>query len=140
MAKMTGQQMAAKWRQNLSASTTFIQQGVQAVQDSPTEKAAASGEKMLRGITAAVQSGKWGRRLREVSLAQWKERTIQVGIPRIAQGAAASEGKFATFATRLLAFQDRLVQQVDAMPDLTLEDNINRMVTFVRGMSEFRNE
>ena len=140
MAKLTGAQAAAKWKQNLSASTQFIQQGVQAVTESPTERAAAAQQKMLQNLTAAVQTGKWAANLRKVDLNTWKTRTISVGIPRIAQGAAASEAKFAAFATKLFAHQDRLVQQIKGMPDLTLQDSINRMITFVQGMAEFKNE
>jgi len=36
-----------------------------------------------------------------------------------------------------LPFQDRLKTQIEAMPDISLEDSINRMTTWIREMSKF---
>ncbi|MEN4013997.1 MAG: hypothetical protein ROW48_18350 [Bellilinea sp.] len=138
MAKITPQEFAEKWARRLSAATPDIQRGVNRVDQSPTEKAAAKKDKMLANLTAAVQGGKWEAGLRRVTLADWKKQILEKGVPRISQGVQGAQGKVGEFASQLLAYQEGLVNQISNMPDLTLEDNINRMTTFIRGMSKFR--
>jgi hypothetical protein len=62
---------------------------------------------------------------------------IEKGVPRVAQGIDAAHDKVVDFANQLLPFQDNLKQTVNKMPDVTLEDSINRMVSWTRGMSKF---
>ncbi len=138
MAKITAQEFAEKWSRRLSAAAPDIQRGVNRVDVSPTEKAAAKQDKMLANVTASIQSGKWANGLRRVSLGDWKKSIIEKGIPRISQGVAGATPKVSDFASQLLPFQDSLKSQLDTMPDLTLEDSINRMSTWVRGMSKFK--
>lgn len=138
MAKLTAQEFAEKWSRRLSAATPDIERGIQRVDTSPTEKAARKKDKMLQNLTMAVQSGKWEQGLRRVTLGDWKTAAIQKGIPRINQGVQGAQPKVAQFASELLNFQDSLKGQIDSMPDLTIEDSINRMNTWVRGMSKFK--
>lgn len=138
MAKLTAQEFAEKWARRLGASAPDIARGISRVDVSPTEKAAAKKDKMLANITAAVQNGKWEAGLRRVTLADWKKNITEKGIPRISQGVNSAQPKVADFASQLLTFQDGLQGQIQNMPDLTLEDSINRMNTWVRGMSKFK--
>ncbi len=137
MAKLTPQQFAEKWARRLQSAAPDITNGINRVDTSPTEKAAAKKDKMLTNLTQAVQGGKWEAGLRRVTLADWKKAAVEKGVPRIAQGASGAGPKVTNFASQLLPFQDTLVAQVKSMPDLTLEDSINRMVTFTRGMAKF---
>ena len=137
MAKLTPQQFAEKWQRRLQSAAPDITNGINRVDVSPTEKAATKQAKMLQNLTESVQSGKWAAGLRRVTLADWKKAAVEKGVPRIAQGASGAAGKVANFASQLLPFQDTLSGQIKSMPDLTLEDSINRMTTWVRGMSKF---
>ena len=130
--------VAQKWARNLGNAVQDIQRGVQSVTDSPMEKAAAKKDKMLQRLTEAVQSGKWEEGLRRVSLQEWKEAFIKKGIPRIAQGAAASQQKMAEFMAELLPHIEQGRAQLQQMPDLTLEDSIARVTWWVRHMSQFK--
>lgn len=138
MAKLTPQQFADKWSRRLQAASPDIQNGINRVDQSPTELAASKQDKMLQNVTAAIQSGKWANGLRRVTLGDWKSAAINKGIPRISQGVTGASAKVTSFATQLLSFQDSLQSKVQSMPDLTLEDSINRMTTWVRGMSTFK--
>lgn len=138
MAKVTPQQFTEKWQRRLSGATTDIQNGINRVDTSPTEKAAAKQDKMLANVTAAVQSGKWANGLRRVTLNDWKTAAVNKGIPRISQGVQGAGGKVTAFASQLLPFQDSLKGKIDSMPDLTLDDSINRMTTWIRGMATFK--
>ena len=138
MPKLTASEFAEKWQRRLSAAAPDIQKGINRVDVSPTEKAAVKQDKMLANITAAVQSGKWAAGLRRVTISDWKKAAIEKGIPRISQGVTGATGKVTDFASQLLPFQDSLQSQIASMPDLTLEDSINRMNTWVRGMAKFK--
>ena len=133
----TPQRAAEKWVRNLSGSTQEIRDGVQAVTESPTEKAADQAEKYRLNTAAAVDSGKFQARLRGVSLEDWKRATLDKGIARIATGAAAAEGDVEDFFAELFPFQQRLQATIDAMPNTTLEDSIARQAAWTRGMAEF---
>lgn len=138
MAKLTPQEFAEKWQRRLSAASPDIQRGIQRVDTSPTEQAAAKKDKMLANVTASIQNGKWEAGLRRVTLSDWKKAAIEKGIPRISQGVTNAAPKVSDFASQLLPFQDSLKQQIGAMPDLTLDDNLNRMNTYIRGMAKFK--
>lgn len=138
MAKLTPQQFTEKWQRRIQSATPDITNGINRVDTAPTQLAAAKKDKMLANVTAAIQNGKWENGLNRVTLADWKNAAINKGVPRIAQGAAGAGAKLTAFASQLLPFQDNLVSQIKSMPDLTLEDSINRMTTFVRGMSKFQ--
>lgn len=138
MAKVTAQEFAEKWNRRLKAAVPDIQRGIDRVTKSPTELAAAKQEKMLANLTEAVQSGKWAARLRAVSLEEWKAKARDVGTQRIASGADAALSKQVEFAEQLLPYIDSLKAEIDRMPDLTLEDSINRATAWIRGMSRFQ--
>lgn len=138
MAKLTAAEFAEKWQRRLSAAAPDITKGINRVDVSPTEQAAGKKDKMLTNLTAAVQGGKWEAGLRRVTLADWKKAAIDKGVPRISAGVANAGAKVSNFASQLLSYQDSLQSQITNMPDLTIEDNINRAVTWIRGMGKFK--
>lgn len=93
---------------------------------------------MLTNLTASVNSGKWAAGLKRVSLEQWKKQTRDIGVNRIAAGIDGAKEKVINFAEALLPHIDRGQAKIAAMPDTTLDDNINRMTTFVRHMAEMK--
>lgn len=138
MARTTPQDAAKKWSDRLGSSTQLIQQGIQNVTVSPTQKAAAKQQKMLTNLTAAVNSGKWAAGLNRVSLSDWQNAAIQKGLPRIAQGALAAQPKMADFLQQLFTYQDSKMGAINAMPDTTLQENIARMVAWTNAMAAFK--
>jgi hypothetical protein len=138
MAKLSPQDVAAKWANRLSGASADIQKGVMAVTVSPTQKAAAAKAKMRQNILAAIDNGSWERGLQAVSLQDWQNRFVQVGIPRITQGTQAAQSKVADFHSKLAPIQDALSAQVAAMPKMNLQDGIARMTKFVTGMAASR--
>ena len=134
----TKERAAAKWARNLKAATGEIRLGVEGVTESPMLKAAAAVDKYAEGVRRAVESGKYVARLRATPLSLWKTNTLDKGIGRIAAGVDAADSKVEAFFGELLPFQDGLKNTVDAMPDVTLEDSIQRMTTWTRGMADFK--
>jgi len=134
---MTAEEYAEKQARRLKGATEDIRRGVMAVTEAPTAKAAAKADKMLANLTQAVQSGKWARRLKAVGLEDWRTKTLEKGLNRIAQGIDSAHAKQVEFASQLLPFEATLQAKVEAMPDATLEDSISKMVEWCRGMSKF---
>ena len=138
MAKLTANEFQEKHARRLKAAVEDVRKGIDRVTESPTEKAAAKQDKMLTNLTAAVTSGKWAAGLKRVTLEDWKRQTRDVGVNRIAAGIDAAKSKVIAFAEELLPHIDRGREKIKAMPDVTLDDNINRMVAFTRHMSDLK--
>jgi len=138
MAKLTSAEFQTKHATRLKAAVEDMRRGIDRVTESPTEKAASKQDKMLTNLTAAVSSGKWAAGLKRVSLDEWKRKARDVGVNRVAAGIDAAKDKVIAFADALLPHIDRSKAAIANMPDVTLDDNINRMSTFIRKMAEFR--
>jgi hypothetical protein len=111
---------------------------VDRVTEAPGIAAAAKADKMLAGITEAINDGSWAAAVSGVSLADWRTATIDKGIGRIAAGVDGAMQAQVQMAEKLLAAVESVKTTVDAMPDTNLEDRIQRMVAFSRGMAEKR--
>lgn len=138
MAKLTPQEFQEKHARRLTASVEDVRRGIDRVTESPMEKAAAKKDKMLANLTQAVNDGRWEKGLKRVSLEDWKTKTRDVGVGRIAAGIQAASSKVVAFAEDLLPHIDAGQAKLKAMPDITLEDNIARMSTFVRHMANMK--
>lgn len=138
MAKLSATEFQEKHARRLKGAVEDIRKGIDRVTENPCDKAAAKKDKMLTNLTSAVQSGKWEAGLKRVPLEKWKKQARDVGVNRIAAGIDASKEKVVAFAEQLLPHIDRGQEKLKAMSDVTLDDNINRMTTFVRHMAEFK--
>lgn len=138
MAKKSPAESAEKWARNLKASVPDITAGVNRVTEAPGIKAAAQSEKMLARLSESVRNGTWGARVSGVSLEEWKGHMLNKGIGRIAAGVDAAGSKVEDFHNQLSAYQDSIQTKLKGMPDLTLEDSINRMTYHVREMAKFK--
>lgn len=134
----TPEEVALKWKRNLVGATQTIRDGVNAVTTSPTEAAAKRKDAWLAGIQRAAQSGKWEANLRAVTLSEWRDKMINIGIPRISAGADAATPAVEAFMQQLLPKCEQIKQAVKAMPKGTIQDSIARMTKAVTMMSEFK--
>ncbi len=112
--------------------------GVERVTISPTAEAAKKADKMRANILKSIDSGKWAAGLNRVSLDEWKTKMINKGIGRVAAGIDEAEGKVIAFAEKLLPHIEAGQTAINKLPDVTLEDSINRMTTFTRHMAKFK--
>ena len=138
MAKLTPSEFQEKQARRLKASVEDVRRGIDRVTENPCDKAAAKQDKMLTNLTAAVQSGKWAAGLKRVSLEQWKAKARDIGVNRIAAGIDGAKEKVIAFAEVLLPHIDRGQEKLKGMPDVTLDDSINRMTTFIRHMATMK--
>ncbi|MCJ7828835.1 MAG: hypothetical protein MUP81_03725 [Dehalococcoidia bacterium] len=138
MALLTATEFQEKHARRLKAAVEDVRKGIDRVTENPCEKAAAKQDKMLSNLTASVQSGKWGAGLKRVSLEDWKRKARDIGVNRIAAGIDGAKEKVVAFAEELLPHIARQQSKIAGMPDVTIDDNINRMTAFIRGMAEFK--
>jgi len=138
MSKLTASEFQEKHARRLKAAVEDVRKGIDRVTENPCEKAAAKQDKMLTNLTASVTSGKWAAGLKRVSLEDWKKKARDIGVNRIAAGIDGAKSKVISFAEQLLPHIDRGQDKIKAMPDVTLDDNINRMTTFVRHMADLK--
>lgn len=138
MSKLDPTTATAKWVNNLSNATQEITDGVNAVQQAPGQAAAAKVQTWLARIQASAQ--KWQTNVAAVSLGEWQQSMIKVGIPRIASGAQAKQGKYQAFATKFYPYLASGVATVKAMPKVTLQDGINRAVAMINHNAKFSNK
>ncbi len=135
---MSPQQIAEKWARNTKAATQSMKDGVQAVTDSPMEKAANRGDAMVAGVQRAVADGRWQAGLRRVTLQQWKDRMISKGIPRVSQGVTDAQGDFSNFMSEFMPYIQEGQRQLESTPRGDLQTNINRMIQMVQYLSDFK--
>ncbi len=138
MARLTPAEFQEKHARRLTASVEDIRRGIDRVTVNPCELAVLKKDKMLANLTAAVNDGRWEKGLKRVSLEDWKTKTRDVGVGRIAAGIQAASAKVIAFAEELLPHIDAGQAKLKTMPDITLEDNIARMSTFVRHMANMK--
>lgn len=136
MARVTPAQAAEKWKTRLSGATTEIKNGVMAVSVAPGVKAAAAKQAYLAGVQA--KADKWARNVSAITLQQWQQKMVDVGIGRIASGAAANHFKVEAFMGEFLPYMDAVSARVRAMPKNSLEDSIARMAETVRAAAKFQ--
>lgn len=134
MAAMSPNDVATRWAQNLGAATSRITAGVQAVQQAPGAKAAAQKQVYVQNVTAAAD--KWASRVSAVSLGTWQQDMINKGVSRVGPGATAAVPKMTAFMSQLLPYIDSQKASLPARGNL--DQNISRMTSWVRAMSNFK--
>ena len=136
-ATITPDEFVEKHNRRTKAALEDMRRGISAVTEAPGAKAAQKADKMRTNLVAALDSGKWQRRVAAVSVDDWKKAMLEKGVNRVAAGVDAAAPKVREFASQLLSHQATLHDKVDQMPDLTLEDSIARATEWIRGMSKF---
>jgi hypothetical protein len=138
MARFSPDEVAIKHANRLKAAMEDMRKGVERVTTAPTAQAAAAQDKMKAKLTEAIDSGRWSKNLRAVSLEDWRSKMTSKGIPRVAAGIDAARDKQVEFYGKLLPAIDAAKSKIAGMPSVTLDDNINRMTTYIREMAKFK--
>lgn len=140
MPKITGtpQQLAKRWADGARANVQRYVEGVNAVTESPTAKAASAVDRYGRGCQEAVSNGKFVEGCNAVSLDDWKRSASGKGKANMATGVTDAEGKMARVFATLIPHCQMVSDQVAAMPKGTLEDSKQRAIKAIELMSQYR--
>ncbi len=131
----SSREVVDKWKRNLRGATADIEAGVNRVTESPTKLAADNIDKMRTKLMEAFDNGRVEAGLRKVTLEEWKDAFIKVGIGRISAGVEKADSKMVEFMDFLIPHVEAGKGKIKGMPSTSLEDNINRMVEFTRHMA-----
>jgi len=132
--KLNPAEISEKWARRTKAAVTDVVAGINRVTESPAAKAVAKQDKMLANLTASVQDGTWAKRLSGVSLDDWKTKTAAKVAERLAGGVDGAAAKRQKFDTWLVGTLNEVLPKINDMPDLTIEDSVNRVRTFMEHM------
>ena len=138
MGRFTAQEIQEKHATRLKAALPDMQKGVEKVTIAPGKLAADKAVKMKANLIKSIDDGTWARRVAGVPLEEWKSKMINKGINRVSVGIDEAAPKTVAFYEKLIPFQDGIKGKIDKMPDVTLQDNINRMVTQITEMAKFK--
>lgn len=136
--RSTSQQAVEKWLANLGQANSRMQSGAMAVTTAPGAAAAAAADKWLARVTQSKD--KFKARVGSVSLQDWQNAYINVGIPRVSQGAQAKQAKFQAFFDQFLPYLQTGLQTIDKMPSTSLEDGIARATAMIRYNAKFKRQ
>jgi len=137
MATPSPQEAADNWGSGLRGASEKIRRGVDRVSDSPTKKAASKSEKWRQAVSSEDALQKFQSNLESVSLQDWKTAFKNTGISRISSGVDKGQNNMEEFMGQLLPHIESGQQKLEGMPDLTLDDSVQRMTEFVRHMASF---
>lgn len=126
---LSPQNISQKWLTNLSGAQQSMQQGVQAVTVAPGQKAAAAQALWLARLQASQT--KWANRVGAVTLAEWQQSMINLGIPRAIQGAQEKQSRYTAFIQEYASFLQSQVPAIQAMPKGNLQAGIARSAAMI---------
>lgn len=132
--QITAAQATDKWQRRMATAGEDYADGVRAVTDSPTQAAAAAKSKYVAGVESAARTGRYERGLEAVSLEEWKSKAIEKGAARLASGAQAAVPKVRSRMEQILANGREVQQIVEAMPDDTPEQRMQRALVWMQEM------
>lgn len=140
MAQKNPQEVADRWASRLGASTDKVRSGVQAVTVSPGTLASQAAATWQARVSSQEALSKFQQNTAKLNLGDWQSSMINKGLARISSGANAAKPKFADFLSQFLPFVEGVAQRVRQMPNITLEDRINRAVAQIRGVAAFKRQ
>jgi len=134
--KLSPSDISDKWARRTKGAVADIQAGIDRVTESPAAKAIAKKDKMKQNLLKSLDDGTWEKRLGEVSLEDWKSKTRAKVAERLAGGVDGAAAKRQKFDTHLVSTINEILPKINDMPDMTLEDSVNRVRTFMDHMSK----
>lgn len=137
-AKTNAASTAEKWKRGMQGAGTAIKEGVMAVKESPTAKAARAKDKMLAGVQRCIDDGSYEEGCNSVSLAEWQRLTLDKGLSRVSGGATDAASKMQDFYSQLLPFTAQVSADVQAMPNNNDAEADARLMAAVNKMRQFR--
>jgi len=87
-------------------------------------------------LREAIETGLMAKQLRAVTLTKWKDTTKTKTRARLSGGVEAAMDKRRAFDKWLVDTLNDLLPEIAAMPDLTIDDMIERAAKLIRTMHE----
>lgn len=131
-------QGAANWNSGFGSSGAKYQSGVQNVTVAPNALAAKALPRYIASVTSKAVQDKYVAKNNAVTLQSWQNSTITYGVPNLSRGAAKGQPKYEVFAAKFYPFLSQNLQTISAMPNVTLQDRIQRAVAMMTANATFK--
>lgn len=128
--------ISTAWGTALKNSVSKIGKGVDAVTESPMEKAANAKDKMRANFNAAMDSGRTEAALRASPLGEWKTKTKAKVTSNLSAGVEAAMPKRQRFDQYLVTTLNAVLPNIAGMPDQTLDDSVARVRALMQHMHD----
>ena len=135
---MTAADISDKWNRNMKNSISDIQRGIDRVSESPMLKAVEKKDKMKQNLVASIDNGTWEKQMSSVNLSDWKNTTKTKVGERMGSGVDNAMNKRKSFDTALVNHLNSVLPKIKSMPDMTLQDGINRATEMIKAMAGMR--
>lgn len=126
------------WQQGFSSSGAKYQRGVQNVKTAPNTKAAAALPRWIASVNSKAVQDKFVSKNNAVTLQAWQQATTQYGVQNLSRGATKGQPKYAAFASQFYPYLSTGLAQINAMPNVTLQDRIQRAVAMMTYNASFK--
>lgn len=125
-------QVSSSWNRGMKGAVQKMQAGVQAVTESPMEKAAANADFYVQRVAESVDKFRAG--LMSVSLPDWKRKTAEKIGARLPGGVDAAMDKRRRFDQYLVSTMNEVLPQVSGMPNRTIDEGLQKVRAVVEHM------
>lgn len=131
--KVNAGQWASNWAAGYSAAGAKMSKGADDLQVAPGVSATDPDveQKMKNKWLAAYNSGKWHNATVSVSLADWRNAYKSKGIPNAQNSIPLAKVEVSNYAQKAIPVYNSILQNIDAMPKVTLQDSIARAAAWM---------
>lgn len=141
MAQVTAQAFADRWAARMADPNTQnkIKAGVQNPRRSWQQQTLAAQNFMIsQWNQACTQDGKWFNSVSGTSNQYWQNRTLNKGLPNMANGIANGKPAVMAFASQFLPAVANASAAAQSLPRGGIENGVARAAAFIRSMGTFR--
>ena len=132
-AIVDAQTAADRWVSSAGMAQTRYTEGVTSTTKDPTALAIQQKAKLKANFNLSVDNGRWERGLSRVGASGWKASAIAKAA-NFSTGINASRQKFLDAIGPVLQIEAQLQQQIQSMPNATIQDAIQRSAAWQMGL------
>jgi hypothetical protein len=138
MPRLSPEEGAAKYVRKATAASSDYSSGIDRVTRAPAQAAIAARARWEAKMNDAATREKWARNTGATTLEEWRSAAKGKGASNYSGGVQAAEGKVAARNRELYSHIAAGEARVNAMPNVTLQDGINRATAMIQHMANYR--
>jgi len=136
MARKSVDMVVEKYRRRIAAAGPDYRYGIENPIRPWVEGYAASSERMKAELQKALSEGRHLKGARDKGQARWEQKVKAVGVDRFTSAAAIAAENYSKVAGEIMAAAEAARAAAAKLPNVTLEDRLNRAIAAMRAISE----
>lgn len=137
MARKTADMVVEKFRRRISGAGPDYRYGIENPIRPWVEGYAASSERMKQELSKALAEGRHLKGAREKGQQRWEQKVRAVGVDRFTGAATIAAENYAKVVSDIMSAAEAARSAASKLPNVTLEDRLNRAVAAMRAISEY---